>query len=83
MPIRMLEELLDAEDFDDWCTWHRWYPLDDQSNHHLPVANLHAAFLNANSTKGSKTYSFRDCLLFGGAPDDDGPGIFGQNWTKW
>lgn len=62
---------MDADDFDDWCKWHRWFPIDHQSNYHVPIAALHAATLNINRSSDAAPLSLYDCLVFAGVKARD------------
>ena len=46
-------------------------PIDDQSNFHLPIAQLEATLRNVNRSENAETVSFRDCLLFNRDEDGD------------
>lgn len=56
--------MISADEFDDWCEYHKVYPIDDQSNFHVPVASLHASFINANRADNSQPVGLADCLVF-------------------
>lgn len=62
---------MSAEQFDRWCDYHRICPLDDQSNHHWPIAQLEATLININRSEQAKAVTFRDRLLFGRNDDTD------------
>jgi hypothetical protein len=63
-PVSWLKEMIDAEAFDLWCRYHERFPLDDQSNHHYPVAALEATLINVNRAPNTPSASMSDRLLF-------------------
>lgn len=63
-PVAWLKEMVSADEFDDWCRYHARYPLDDQSNHHFPIASLEAALINVNRREGTRAVSLFDRLIF-------------------
>lgn len=57
---------MDADEFDGWLLWDRFFPLDDQSNFHVPIAALHAATMNVHRAQGAAPLRMMDCLHFRG-----------------
>ena len=60
-----------AEEFDDWCIYHRHFPLDDQSNFHYPIAQLEATLININRAQGAPAVTLFDRLIFKKRPAVD------------
>jgi hypothetical protein len=61
----------DAE-FRRWQLFHAETPIDDQSNHHFPLAYLQSTLVNVNrDTKKTQPARMRDFLLFRRPPDQD------------
>ena len=69
-PVAWLQEIISAEEFDKWCVYHRHYPLDDQSNHHYPIAQLEATLMNINRSEHGKEWNLFESLIFK-RPDTD------------
>jgi hypothetical protein len=63
--------MMSAEQFDRWCDYHRIIPLDDQSNHHWPLAQLDATMLNINRPQGAPAVKAESRLLFGRTAETD------------
>ena len=58
----------EAAELFHYCTLN---PLDDRSNFQMPIASLHASFLNANrDPKKQRAFTMNDCLLFKPADEE-------------
>ena len=79
-PKGWLKEMISAEEFDEWCLYHQHYPLDDQSNHHYPVAQLEATLINLNRAQGVESVSLFDRLIFGKKEQDIEQLLAEGNW---
>lgn len=81
-PVEWLQEMISAEAFDKWCLYHARYPLDDQSNFHMPLASLHASFLSSKSAErrsdSSKVFKISECMVFAERKDGE-EGEFDEN----
>lgn len=52
--------MIDTEEFTLWCRYFKRQPFDDQSNHHMPIANLHAGMVGMMGSKANLV----DFLIF-------------------
>jgi hypothetical protein len=57
---RVAKRILTAREAKEFATYCARYPIDDESNHHIPVANLHTTVANM---MGGKT-KITDHLVF-------------------
>lgn len=64
-----------AREFEQWILFHNETPIDDQSNHHWPIAQLTAHVVNANRGKDSPTPKVSDFLLFRPRVEESGDGV--------
>lgn len=55
---------MSEKEFRRWAQFARQEPMDDQANHHYPLAALRADFINANRAANAQPVEIRDCLLF-------------------
>jgi len=88
MPVCVLKRIMPAQEFESWILFHAESPIDDQSNHHWPIALLTAHFANANRGKDDPPRKVSDFMIFRpkpAEPVDDGEGvdmsdIMGSGW---
>lgn len=66
LPPRVAKKLLTSREASELKAYVARNPIDDQSNHHLPVAYLHAQV--ANLAGGKRT--LRDFLIFRSKAED-------------
>jgi hypothetical protein len=86
MPVCALKRIMPMQEFEQWVLFHAESPIDDQSNHHWPIAQLTAYFAAANRGKDQSARPTSDFLLFRKKPepsDDDGVSmqdLMGNGW---
>jgi hypothetical protein len=83
MPVCMLKRIMPAVEFEEWVLFHSESPIDDQSNHHLPVAQLTAYVAAANRGKNDPPKKISDFMLFTKKPEDDGVSIESLMGAGW
>lgn len=63
-PVCILKRIMPEMEFQQWMLYHRHYPLDDQANHHEPVARLSALMFNINRGKDARPLTALDFLPY-------------------
>lgn len=71
---------MSAEQFDRWAAYNRIRPINDQANHHFPIAQLEATLININRGQNTRAVSFKDRLLFGREEPDIEDVLASENW---
>lgn len=81
MPVCMLKRVMPQTEFEQWVYFHGEFPIDDQSNHHWPLAQLTAYVAAANRGKNDKPKGIADFLLFRRKPEpqEDGEGVSAED----
>jgi hypothetical protein len=59
------------DEFRAWWAFHATTPIDDQSNHHVPVAYLQASLVNLNTPKEKPRVKLKDFLLWSRQPEQE------------
>lgn len=86
MPVCALKRIMPAQEFEQWILFNAESPIDDQSNHHWPIAQLTAYFAAANRGKDQRPKPISEFLLFRKKPQvDEGEGLsvedlMGSGW---
>lgn len=70
--------MLTANEVRDFILYCSENPIDDQSNHHFPIAQLGALTANINRAKDAKPYLPSDFMLGGGESEEASDDLEGQ-----
>lgn len=68
---RIAKAMMSAREAAEFFAYAAGNPLDDQSNHHLPIASLQASYLNSKRESGKAPFKIQDFLLFGERKETD------------
>lgn len=65
---RLAKRMMTAREARDFAAYCERYPIDDESNYHVPTANLHATVANMTGGQGK---TLADYLVFKPRGDGD------------
>lgn len=78
VPPRVAKRRLTVREAREFFAYCEAFPIDDQSNHHMPIAFLHSTVRNMMGGKAT----IRDCMLFADKQEgqDVESQLLGGNW---